>query len=414
MVDSYRQNISFPSDFNKSGYDALCAKANEAAQKISAQVSGGNYPFLSAALDDDGTIAAAKKFSGKFDDVIVLGTGGSSLGGKTCCAIADGKTNLHFLANVDPDGFDRALKKLDPAKTGAIAISKSGNTAETLCQLHVIVEWLGHAHLADKLLVITEPGDNVMRRIASQLGVSIIDHNPKIGGRFSVLSIVGMLPAAIAGLDIHKIRKGAAEVLNRAASADSAPAIGAAINIALNKHHEIHQTVLMPYADALKTFAEWYKQLWAESVGKNGLGTTPIDALGTVDQHSQLQLFLDGPRDKFYTLILPNHAESGARISPLKNASDDRLAYLYGRTMGDLIAAEGRATVQSLKNKGFPVRTIEIQKLDERTLGALFMHFMLETMIGAELLGINAFDQPAVEEGKILTKKYLQELNNAA
>ncbi|TAH36026.1 MAG: glucose-6-phosphate isomerase [Alphaproteobacteria bacterium] len=414
MTDSYRQNIFFPNDFNKTAYDALLIKANDVAQKISAQVAGGNYPFLSAALKDDGTLDAARKFSGKFSDVVVLGTGGSSLGGKTCCAIADSKINVHFLANVDPDGFDRALKRLDPETTGVIAISKSGNTAETLCQLHAIVEWLGHNNLKEKLLVITEAGDNVMRKIAGQLGVAILDHNPKIGGRYSVLSIVGMLPAAIAGLDIAKIRAGAADILNRASTADSAAAIGAAVSITLNKHHKINQTVLMPYADALKTFAEWYKQLWAESVGKNGLGTTPIDALGTVDQHSQLQLYLDGPRDKFYTLILPDHAEEGARISPLKNASDDRLAYLYGRTMGDLIAAEGKATLQSLKNKDLPVRCIEIGKLNEHTLGALFMHFMLETMIGAELLGINAFDQPAVEEGKILTKKYLQELHNAA
>ena len=162
----------------------------------------------------------------------------------------------------------------------------------------------------------------------------------------------------------------------------------------------------MAYADRLERFTHWYVQLWAESLGKNGKGNTPLAALGPVDQHSQVQLFIGGPRDKLFTVVTVAGAGSGPRI-------DGELAKLAGepsfggKTIGDLVAAEGRATAETLVRNGCPVRTLHLAKLDEAGLGELLMHFMLETIIAAHLLGVDAFDQPAVEEGKVLTKKYL-------
>jgi glucose-6-phosphate isomerase len=162
----------------------------------------------------------------------------------------------------------------------------------------------------------------------------------------------------------------------------------------------------MAYTDRLERFTHWYVQLWAESLGKNGKGITPLAALGPVDQHSQVQLYIGGPRDKFLTVVTVASAGSGPRI-------DNELAKLAGepgfggKTIGDLVAAEARATAETLAKNGCPVRTIHLARLDEESLGELLMHFMLETIIAAHLIGVDAFNQPAVEEGKVLAKKYL-------
>ena len=162
----------------------------------------------------------------------------------------------------------------------------------------------------------------------------------------------------------------------------------------------------MAYADKLEKFSKWYVQLWAESLGKDGKGTTPIGALGPVDQHSQLQLFIAGPRDKLFTVITTGAAGKGPTIDPAlaKRAGEPDFG---GKTIGDLVAAQGRATAETLAKNGCPVRTFHLETIDERSLGELLMHFMLETIIAAHLLGVDAFDQPAVEEGKVLAKKYL-------
>jgi glucose-6-phosphate isomerase len=168
----------------------------------------------------------------------------------------------------------------------------------------------------------------------------------------------------------------------------------------------------MPYVDRLADFGLWYRQLWAESLGKGGHGTTPIRAVGTVDQHSQLQLYLDGPKDKMFTVALLDCARAGRKV-PRKLANDPSLAYLAGRTMGALIDAEGRATAETLLRRGRPTRILRISKLDGAVMGALMMHYMLETILAAHLLGVDAFDQPAVEEGKVLTRQYLADSGKA-
>jgi glucose-6-phosphate isomerase len=254
----------------------------------------------------------------------------------------------------------------------------------------------------------------VLRRLATRLGLTILDHDPGIGGRYSVLSNVGLLPALLAGLDAASLRQGAGAVLDATLAAtsprDAAPALGASIAVGLAEQRGIGTTVVMPYLDRLGHFGLWFRQLWAESLGKDGKGTTPIRALGTVDQHSQLQLYLAGPADKMFTLVMGEPAGGGGAVTP-DLGSDPELAYLAGRRMGDLLDAEQRATAASLIRNGRPTRLLHIERLDAETLGGLLMHFMLETIIAADLFGVDAFDQPAVEEGKVLARQYLGEMS---
>ena len=363
----------------------------------------------------------ADGFQQRFDHVLVLGTGGSSLGGQTLYALADygfgrpgGGPQLIFMDNIDPDGFAALAEAVDYRRLGVIVISKSGGTAETLTQMLTLVAEMtavvGEDALNKHIATITEPGDRPLRALAGRWDLPVIDHDPGVGGRFSALSLVGLLPAMIAGLNVEAVREGAATVLNETISAaapdQSKPAVGAAVSIGLLKARGTSTTVLMPYLDRLSYFGMWYRQLWAESLGKNGTGTTPIRAMGTVDQHSQLQLYLDGPRDKMFTVLMGKVSGTGGRVDKAL-ADSYGLNYLGGRSMGDLLDAEQRATADTLKRNGRPTRVMQIESLDEFSMGALMMHFMLETIVGAHLLRVNAFDQPAVEEGKVLAREYL-------
>ena len=352
------------------------------------------------------------------DVVLVLGTGGSSLGGKSLVALADkgfgprpGRPPIHFLDNIDPVTFDALFAAIDKKRVGLVAISKSGTTAETLTQLLTVLERLTPAFF----VAITEPADNPVRRLATRRGAVVIDHDPGLGGRYSVLSCVGLLPALIAGLDAGAVRQGAASVLDQLLAAErpaEAPAaVGAALNMAA-VGAGIGITVLMPYVDRLADFGLWFRQLWAESLGKQGQGTTPVRAMGTVDQHSQLQLYLDGPADKLFTLITVVSTGKSIAIPPA-SLEDSRLSYLAGRTLGDLLEAEARATYHTLLRHGRPTRLIALDRLDETVMGGLFMQLMLETILAAKLIGVDAFDQPAVEEGKILARQYLAETAQA-
>lgn len=399
-------------------YQPYITAAEGALTGLKARYQADSLPLLKlpqATSDLAAIEPIAERFIEDFDDVIVLGTGGSSLGGQTLCQLANpANPHLHFIDNIDQHSFDVLFQSITPARTGFIVISKSGGTAETLTQflycLDVFRAQLDQERLASHFVVITEPGDRPLRRLAEQWQIETIDHEPNIGGRYSALSVVGLLPALIAGVDAYQIREGAATVLEDMLSAKSAeqspPALGAVLNVALAKESNISATVLMPYQDRLACFSAWFRQLWAESLGKEGGGTTPIRALGTIDQHSQMQLYLSGPRDKFFTLIFTEQKNTGGLI-PEDLAEDKDLSFIAGKRLGDLMAAEQQATAATLIANNRPTRILTIKTLDEHSLGALLMHFMLETIIAAELWGIDAFDQPAVEEGKILAKQYL-------
>ena len=418
-----------PGGLRRADFEPLLEETRAAVEALRGRHADGSLPLLQlpARRDDLAQLEdLAARYRDGFDEVFVLGTGGSSLGGKSLCELAGpmdvpGAPRLHFLENVDPHSFEALTAAVDPKRTGLIAISKSGGTAETLTQLYCCLNWLaasvGREALPAHVTAIVEPGDSILRRLAGALGIEALDHDPGIGGRYSVLSLVGLLPALIVGLDAAAVRDGAAGVMDAVLSEDDmakiAPAAGAALSVGLARHCGASMSVLFPYIDRLSSFALWYRQLWAESIGKDGQGTTPLRAMGTVDQHSQLQLYLDGPLDKMYTVVMGEPAGQGPVIDTAL-FDDDGLSYMQGRRMGDLLDACQRATAETLIAKGRPVRVMRIESVNERAMGALMMHFMLETIIAAHLMGVDPFDQPAVEQGKVLARRYMQERGDGA
>jgi glucose-6-phosphate isomerase len=411
-------------------YGAALNRCSEALDWLRARYADGALPLLRlphATGDLTDILAAARRVSAGASDVVFLGTGGSSLGGQTLAQLAGWavpgigflgrEPRLHFMDNLDPETLALLLARLPLATSRFVAVSKSGNTAETLMQTIAVISALENAGLAqrisDLMLGLTEPAKvgkrNGLRALLAAQDVHMLEHDPGIGGRYSVLSNVGLLPAAVLGLDVGAIRVGAAAalqpVLDGKEPAQTPAAVGAALATALALQGKCI-TVLMAYADRLERFTRWYVQLWAESLGKGGKGTTPHAALGPVDQHSQLQLFIAGPNDKLFTVLTTAVLGRGPELDPhlagLAGEPD-----FGGRSIGDLVAAQGRATAETLAKNGRPVRTIHVERLDERALGELLMHFMLETIITARLIGVDPFDQPAVEEGKVLAKRYL-------
>src|SRR5262245_19412409 len=335
--------------------------------------------FTNVERKDD--IEAAKKVAEALKQntsaIFVLGIGGSSLGGQALKDLAvSPKPEVLFFDNPDPITYERALNAHDLRTTRFLAISKSGRTPETLAQTLIAADALksagGGQYLGKHFIAITEPRDSPWRRFALDIGAAVLDHAIGIGGRYSVLTMVGVLPALLMGLDVLALREGALAVIERARSPESPPALGAAQHWALAQAGALKETVLWCYADRLKTFGPWWRQLWAESLGKDGKGTTPVAVLGPVDQHSQLQLFLDGPGDALFTLIDCATAGQGPVLP--EEANRLNLSYLAGRRLGDLIDAEARATAETLARKGRPVRRLTVPRLDERALGALFMH----------------------------------------
>jgi glucose-6-phosphate isomerase len=404
-------------------------RAEGALEALRARHADGALPLLRLPEKQDdlaGIGAAGKRLADGASDIIILGTGGSSLGGQTLAQLAGyaipgvgalrAPPRVHFIDNLDALSFATMLAKLPLATTRFVAISKSGGTAETLMQTIAALSAVkaGGHDPSKAFFGITEPAKagkrNGLRDLLGKHQVAMLEHDPGVGGRFSALTNVGLLPAAALGLDIAAIRKGAAAalspVLAKKKAADVPAALGAALTIELAETRKKTISVVMAYSDRLERFTHWYVQLWAESLGKNGKGTTPVGALGPVDQHSQVQLYIGGPRDKLFTVVSVASAGLGPRID-IDLATLAGEPGLGGKNIGDLAAAEARATAETLAKNGCPVRTIHIPKLDEESLGELLMHFMLETIIAAHLLGVDAFDQPAVEEGKVLAKKYL-------
>ncbi|MEY4964955.1 MAG: hypothetical protein RL274_538 [Pseudomonadota bacterium] len=349
-----------------------------------------------------------------FATVAVLGIGGSSLGGQALTALRKtGKPFVEFHDNPDPFSWAKALGRFDLKKTHFVAISKSGGTAETLMQVLTAADALekaGVKALKKHFTIITEPHQSALADFADSIGAVKLDHPLGVGGRYSVLTMVGLLPALLMGLNVKQLRAGAQatldEVLAAGSPGDAPAAVGAALHQALSEEGKLATTVLWPYADDLAVFGGWWRQLWAESLGKDGKGSTPVSVLGPVDQHSQLQMFRDGPATALFTLVTVDTKGKGP-AAPRARANALGLGYLAGKKLGDLVDAEARATAQTLFKNGRPVRQIHLPKVDEFHIGALMMHFMLETIIMGRLMGVDPFDQPGVEEAKILAREYL-------
>ncbi len=418
---------------SRAAYEKALAQTEEALDWLREMHATGSLPLLDVPAREDDFPAfeeMSRTLLENTTDLFVLGTGGSSLGAQALAQLSGWGTQahlqkgarIHFLDNLDASTMTAVLTNCDLRSTRFLVVSKSGSTIETIMQLLAAMSAIetagGSKYMKHHFAVLTEPEKNgkpnPLRAFALEHGFPIIDHDTGVGGRFSVLTNVGLLPARLVGLDGRAVRAGAAKILapilaGRKAC-DVPSAVGAAVSLALQSEQGADIGIFMAYADRLERLLAWHVQLWAESLGKQGRGTTPVKALGPVDQHSQLQLYLAGPKDKLYNLFLTEPAGKGPEILP--SIATGEFEFLAGYRVGDLVDAEQRATADTLMRNGRPVRLFNIEKLDEETFGALFMHFMLETIIAGRMLGIDPFDQPAVEEGKILAKKYLSHMRH--
>jgi glucose-6-phosphate isomerase len=349
----------------------------------------------------------------KFRNLVVLGTGGSSLGAETLiralCSVAS-EQKFFFMDNNDPAFFSEHLELWLPEETLFYAVSKSGTTPETWAQILVVADWLKRklgAAWKKHLVLCTDPVKGDFRAFAQASGLTCLDAPSRVGGRFSVLTPVGLFPAVWAGLDIRALLDGAREMAT-ASGGDLAKdaAFHAAYRMVGLQNHRV--TVAFSYSSHLSAFGRWFSQLWAESLGKEGKGFTPYPAVGTTDQHSQTQLYMEGPLDKVFAFH--NVAKPAARLSLLPLEGSENLAslqILQQKSMADLFEAEFKATRDALAARGAKSLTITLSALDERSLGALLYFWEMTTACAGSLLHIDPFTQPGVEAGKILTKKYL-------
>ena len=383
------------------------------------------------------TLELAAALDGRFDDLVVIGIGGSALG---TIALRDallgpawnerdrgaraGRPRLHLLDNPDPDSVSALLARLDLSRTLFNVVSKSGSTSETMALFLVVRERLARAvgpdRAGDHLVVTTDPRSGALREVALAEGLRSLPVPEGVGGRFSVLSPVGMLPGALTGIDIEALLRGAAATAERCASArlrDNPAGVLATLLHAADVDMGSPIQVFMPYADRLRGFAYWVQQLWAESLGKpaagdgnppvpgaapGGTGPTPLPAFGPADQHSILQLLMEGPADKVVVFLGCRAPERDLTI-PRGFPDQPALSCLGGHTLFGLLDGERRATAEALRRAGRMNLTVTLERIDAHTVGALFMLFQLSVVYAGALYGVNPFDQPGVELGKSLT-----------
>ncbi|MEW5724919.1 MAG: glucose-6-phosphate isomerase [Thermodesulfobacteriota bacterium] len=365
----------------------------------------------------------------RVDNFVVLGIGGSALGARAVFkALRPLNQNLLektkrrfprlFVAdNVDPEGLTAMLNLVDPRHTVFNVVSKSGTTAETMSQFMVVYDTirrsLGRSSLKDHIVVTTDPSEGLLRRIAQEMEFEALDIPPGVGGRYSVLTPVALLPLAVAGVNVTELLRGAAtasEACTKPALWANPAYLFAALAYTLHKKKGRSILVMMPYADALSEVADWFNQLWAESLGKKDsisgkpvyAGQTPVKALGVTDQHSQLQLYMEGPQDKLVVFLGVKQYRVDVKIPSLFKEYPD-LAYLGGHSLGELIQAEQEATAKALAGAGRPNLTLSLPKVTPAALGFLLYMLEVATVASGYLYKVNPLDQPGVEMGKKYT-----------
>jgi len=354
-----------------------------------------------------------------YKNILILGIGGSALGPaalESALARPDAARKLVVLDNIDPGFISGSLETLNPSETFVNVIAKSGVTAETMATFAIVRKWMvdavGTQGLRDRIAVTTDPEKGDLLAIARQEKYPIFEIPRNVGGRFSVLTPVGMLPAALLGFDVQALMRGAAEAASHARKPfHENPALAAAF-VQWILDHQLRKSILVlfPYSQALWKFAFWFKQLWGESLGKKFdrrqrevyCGQTPTAALGVTDQHSQLQLFIEGPNNKSFLFWSVRQFQNEAKIEHPYTGFDS-MGYLQGRTLEELFSAERQATEMAITEAGRPNSTVTIDKVDESAMGSLIMFSQYMTAYAGEFYDIDAFDQPGVEYGKKLT-----------
>jgi glucose-6-phosphate isomerase len=362
-------------------------------------------------------LAAEILAKGHFTDCLFLGIGGSSLGPlSVLSALQDRRQNklrFHFMENPDPLEWSGTLKGLDPSSTLVCVVTKSGTTFETMAQFLCALDWLGEKRVPSHVVAITDPQKGDLKAFAAQQKIPTLHIAPSVGGRFSVFTPVGLFALALAGLSVTDFLLGAKQVRD---FAEKSPVeknplfiIGSELIRHFNKR-PIH--VCMPYSTRLKSMSSWFVQLWGESLGKDGKGFTPLAAVGATDQHSILQLLRDGPDDKVTWFVTIDKVADPVKIPrpELKGTTTAQYAafrLLQGHTLQELLTVEYRAISQVLTRQNRPNLSIQLDQLDERSVGALYFAFSVLTAFTGTLWGVNPFDQPGVEEGKIYIRDSL-------
>ncbi len=353
-----------------------------------------------------------------FTHYVNLGIGGSSLGGEALLRallhpwqnelpVDSGFSRYYFPDNVDPETNAGLLDILPAEQTLFHVASKSGSTAETAAQLQICLHWLearlGREKAARHLVVSTDPEQGDLRRQVRDRGFRAVSIPPGLGGRFSVFGSVGLLPLALFGRDVEAFLGGARDVAARCEQLENNPALELAA--ALHAQHVLGKRnvlVLFLYSDALSWVGDWFGQLWAESLGKRGCGSTPVRAVGATDQHSQLQLYMEGPDDK--TVLFLRAAGYRAHVDiPRSEPRYGSTGYLMGHSLRELLDVESLATEKALTDNGRPNASLTLDAIDERSLGGLLYFLQLVTVYAGALYGVNPFDQPGVEAGKRAT-----------
>lgn len=420
-------SINFKNAFSKIKRDEFKAQS-QYLERYWNQFESRNQGFYKI-LDDERILDQIEDFyknlDSSFENFVILGIGGSGLAFKSIINAFPSKTNKKFfvLDNVDPTKIARIEGQLNLKKTLFLVITKSGKTPETISQFFYFRDKILNNKLDQKkhFVFISDSG-SFLHKLATKEKINFFEIPSNVGGRFSVLTAVGLLPAKILGLNVQNFIKGAMQVRTRFLSKDfekNIPFQLAALQ-ALHYEKNIKQNVFFPYSEKLKRVGEWFVQLLAESTGKinkqnKSVGITPICVLGARDQHSILQLFSEGENDKFFIFLKILNFEKNLQIPqitkmPVDLDTDSIFGFLRNRTFGELLNAEFEGTCGALTEKGCPNITIEIPKINEENLGALFFLFESSTAFLGEFLAIDAFNQPGVERSKILTKKILENL----
>jgi glucose-6-phosphate isomerase len=410
--------------------DRSVSRCREAHASLQAKRAAGELEWMDLPYQKDNAsriTAFAEKARARFSDFAVLGIGGSALGPIAVQAAlrhpfynllpADkrGGPRIFVLDNVDPDFIDGFLDAVDIEHTLFNVITKSGSTAETMSQLLVFGDLLKRrlgSRYADNIVATTDPKGGDLRKLVQSEGYASFEIPPKVGGRFSELSSVGLLAAAMSGIDVSELLAGAAYADQYCREPDvwKNPAYVNALAQFMLYERGKHVSVLMPYSQALRYVADWYRQLWAESLGKKhdlggrviNVGPTPVSALGVTDQHSMLQLFMEGPHDKVLNFISVEHFDHEVTI-PAGLPGVSSAEYLGGQSLNTLIAAEQRGVELALTAEQRPNCRHIVPEINAFTVGQLLYLFEIQTAFAGELFEINAFDQPGVEGGKIAT-----------
>jgi glucose-6-phosphate isomerase len=394
--------------------DGIRPRLREAADELLGDPPGFmSLPKTGEYAEASARVAGEIRDSGA-TDFIHVGIGGSALGPMAVHkalshpfynALSDdarGGPRIHFAENTDPATLSAILDLADPGTTWANVVTKSGSTAETMANFLVIRGVLGD--FQERTVVTTDPDEGFLKQIAEREGLEMLPIPADVGGRFSVLTPVGLLPAAVVGLDIDALLAGAAQCVDEVndQGAEHPAVLGAAMHYLMDTARGRNIRVMMTYADALERLAAWFVQLWAESLGKDGKGSTPHGAVGTTDQHSQVQLYMEGPQDKVIEIV---EVEDHPRDLEIPEAYEDLegVGYLGGHTMAELLNVECDATRRALTEAGHPNSTIKLGALDEEHLGYVFQSLEVQTAITGSLYGVNAFNQPGVEAGKNIT-----------